>query len=258
MNDNNKNRTYPHIDELIKQTDVKQSTAQNTKQYDMYTRFFRWATDRLGDDGVIAFITNNSFAKKANYDGFRKIAAEQFCDIYVIDFKADARTSREILRRKGDNIFENAIKVGIANSFMVRKASSREPTQIHYASVRDYAKLEEKQAFIGGRRLSDISFDLVKPDAKYNWVGLSENDWDAFPVVASRRTRSTKIDSHARAIFETTHSAFRRTAMSGFTGWRSSTSRPKRRPRSPPTTKFLVIRRCFRTRSNGPETSSEG
>lgn len=92
-NDNNKNRTYPHIDELIKQTYVKQSTAQKTKQYDMYTRFFRWATDRLGDDGVIAFITNNSFAKKANYDGFRKIAAEQFCDIYVIDFKGDARSA---------------------------------------------------------------------------------------------------------------------------------------------------------------------
>jgi predicted helicase len=200
-NDNNKNRTYPHIDELIKQTYVKQSTAQKTKQYDMYTRFFRWATDRLGDDGVIAFITNNSFAKKANYDGFRKVAAEQFCDIYVIDFKGDARTSGDIRRREGDNIFENAIKVGIAISFMVRKASSREPGQIHYASVRDYAKLEEKQAFIGGKRLSDISFDLVKPDAKYNWVGLSENDWDAFPAVASRRTRSTKIDSQARAIF---------------------------------------------------------
>jgi hypothetical protein len=32
--------------------------------------------------------------------------------------------------------------------------SSREPSQIHYASVRDYAKLEEKQAFIRGKRLS--------------------------------------------------------------------------------------------------------
>lgn len=203
-NDNNKNRTYPHIDELIKETYVKRSSAQlKINQYDMYTRFFRWASDRLGDDGVIAFITNNSFAKKPNYDGFRKIAAEQFCDIYVIDFKGDARTSGEPRRREGDNIFENAIKVGIAVSFMVRKASAPDGCSIHYAAVRDYAKLEEKRAFIAGKRLSDIAFEIVKPDSKANWIGLSENDWDAFLPIASKEARAAKTDSRARAIFKT-------------------------------------------------------
>ncbi|WOI53034.1 N-6 DNA methylase [Parvularcula sp. LCG005] len=48
-NENNKNRTYGRIDQTIKDTYVKQSTAQKTKVYDMYSRFFRWATDRLGD-----------------------------------------------------------------------------------------------------------------------------------------------------------------------------------------------------------------
>ncbi len=203
-NDNNKNRTYPHIDELIKQTYVKQSSAQlNVNQYDMYTRFFRWASDRLGDDGVIAFITNNSFAKKPNYDGFRKIAAEQFCDIYVIDFKGDARTSGEPRRREGDNIFENAIKVGIAISFMVRKASCKDPCVIHYAAVPDYAKLEEKQSFIFGKRLDDISFEIVKPDAKHNWVGISENNWHALPAIASKKARAAKVASQAHTIFKT-------------------------------------------------------
>ncbi|WP_420131791.1 N-6 DNA methylase, partial [Rhodopseudomonas sp.] len=56
-NDNNKNRTYPRIDERIKDTYIKQSTAQKTKAYDMYTRFFRWASDRLHDDGIIAFVS---------------------------------------------------------------------------------------------------------------------------------------------------------------------------------------------------------
>ena len=46
-NDNNKNRTYPRIDERIKATYIAASTAQKTKAYDMYTRFFRWASDRL-------------------------------------------------------------------------------------------------------------------------------------------------------------------------------------------------------------------
>jgi len=202
-NDNNKNRTYPHIDALIKQTYVKQSSAQlNVNQYDMYTRFFRWASDRLGDDGVIAFITNNSFAKKPNYDGFRKIAAEQFCDIYVIDFKGDARTSGEVRRKEGDNIFDNAIKVGIAISFMVRKTRVKQPAVIHYVAVRDYAKLDEKQALISGKRLSDLEFEIVKPDKKHNWVGLTDNDWDAFPAVASQKSRAARVEDQARTIFK--------------------------------------------------------
>ena len=200
-NDNNKNRTYPHIDQLIKSTYIAQSSAQKTKLYDMYTRFFRWATDRLGDEGVIAFISNNSFVKKANYDGFRKITAEQFCDVYIIDFKGDARTSGEPRKKEGDNIFENEIKVGIAISFLVRSKSSK-GCAIHYAAVNDYAKLDEKRAFIAGKTLGDIAFETIKPDAKHNWVGLTENDWDAFPPIASKATKNSKTPAQARAIFK--------------------------------------------------------
>jgi predicted helicase len=57
-NDNNKNREYPEIDRRIKATYIKESTAQKTKLYDMYSRFFRWASDRIGHDGIVAFVTN--------------------------------------------------------------------------------------------------------------------------------------------------------------------------------------------------------
>ncbi len=60
-NDNNKNREYPAIDKRIKETFIKNSTAQKTKLYDMYSRFYRWAMDRLTENGVIAFISNRSF-----------------------------------------------------------------------------------------------------------------------------------------------------------------------------------------------------
>ncbi|MEH2413042.1 N-6 DNA methylase [Nostoc sp.] len=61
FNDNNSNRYYGAIDNLIKNTYVKYSKAQNRiVVYDMYTRFMRWATDRLGKNGVVAFVSNNS------------------------------------------------------------------------------------------------------------------------------------------------------------------------------------------------------
>ncbi len=51
----------------------------------MYVRFFRWASDRMNDDGVLAFITNRSFIDSRTFDGFRKIVAEEFNEIYVMD-----------------------------------------------------------------------------------------------------------------------------------------------------------------------------
>ena len=70
-NDNNKNREYPSIDKRIKLTYIAESTAQKTKLYDMYAHFFRWASDRLSENGVLALITNRSFIESRTFDGFR-------------------------------------------------------------------------------------------------------------------------------------------------------------------------------------------
>ena len=84
-NDNNKNRAYPEIDKRIKNTYIKESTAQKTKVYDMYSRFLRWASDRIDKNGIIAFITNRSYIDSRTFDGFRKIVAKEFDDIYIVN-----------------------------------------------------------------------------------------------------------------------------------------------------------------------------
>ena len=74
-NDNNKNRKYSQVDKRIKETYIKESTAQKTKVYDMYARFLRWASDRIDKNGIIAFITNRSFINSRTFDGFRENSA---------------------------------------------------------------------------------------------------------------------------------------------------------------------------------------
>ena len=86
-NDNNKNREYPEIDGRIKATYIKASTAQKTKLYDPYIRFFRWASDRIDDDGVIAFVSNSSFVDKRAFDGFRKVLSFDFNEIILSSAK---------------------------------------------------------------------------------------------------------------------------------------------------------------------------
>ena len=66
----------------------------------MYKRFIRWASDRLDDDGIIAFVSNSAFLDSRQDDGFRKVVAQEFNELWAIDLKGNARTSGE-RRRQG-------------------------------------------------------------------------------------------------------------------------------------------------------------
>ena len=84
----------------------------------MYARFFRWASDRLEENGIIAFITNRSFIDSRTFDGFRKIVAEEFNDIYVVDLGGDVRANPKLSGTK-HNVF--GIQTGVAISFLVKQ-----------------------------------------------------------------------------------------------------------------------------------------
>ena len=96
-NDNNKNRAYPNIDELIKGASSSFDGAED-QVYDMYARFFRWASDRLHDDGIIAFITNRSFIdrRKLTMDSVATVAFE-FRKSDLVDLGGDVRGGPEVL-----------------------------------------------------------------------------------------------------------------------------------------------------------------
>ena len=200
-NDNNKNREYQEIDKRIKQTYIFESTAQKTKLYDMYARFFRWASDRLSANGVIAFVSNSSFIDSRTFDGFRKVLASEFNEIWIVDLKGDARTSGERRKKEGGNIFDDKIRVGVAIWFCVKKEGTK-GCKIYYESVRDYAKSEEKLNFVSNKPLRDRLFDVIKPDAKNNWVNLADNDFDQHMALANKETKSAKSTASENAIFK--------------------------------------------------------
>jgi predicted helicase len=122
-NENNKNREYPTIDKRIKETYIKHSTAQKTKVYDMYSRFYRWASDRLDKNGIIAFVTNRSFINSRTFDGFRKCIEEEFNYVYIFDTQSDVRANPKIAGTT-HNVF--GIQTGVAILFLVKCSQSEE------------------------------------------------------------------------------------------------------------------------------------
>ena len=199
-NDNNKNREYPEIDRRIKETYIAASTAQKTKQYDMYKRFIRWASDRLADDGIIAFVSNSAFLGARQDDGFHKVVAEEFNELWVVDLKGNARTSGERRRREGGNIFDDKIRVGVAIYFLVRRKGA-DGFRMFYDAVADYAKSPAKVEYIREQSLTAFDFSEVTPDAEGTWLNQSNTDFGSLVPLADRQTKLAKNLTEERAVF---------------------------------------------------------
>ncbi len=197
-NENNKNREYPEIDKRIKDTYIKHSTAQKTKLYDMYSRFLRWASDRIDENGIIAFVSNNSFIDSKTFDGFRKVVKDEFNHLYIINLKGNARNSGERRRQEGGNIFHDQIKVGIAIYFLI-KNKEEIGFNAYYNEIKDYAKSDEKLDYLVQNPFKDLNFEHIQPDKDNTWINQNVSKWDDFILVADKQIKTGKSN---QAIFK--------------------------------------------------------
>ncbi len=196
FNARNPNRAYRRIDETIKDTYVLKGTAQNKNSvYDMYTRFFRWATDRLHDDGIVAFITNRNYIEKAAFDGFRQVVSEEFAEIYVMDLGGDVRANPK-LSGTTHNVF--GIQTGVSIAFCVSK-KGRSGALIRYARRPEMERAEDKLAFLAGARLSKLDMQTITPTERHSWLDQTDNDWDELLPLCGRKTRNRR---EPRTIFQ--------------------------------------------------------
>lgn len=208
-NDNNKNREYPIIDKHIKETFIKQSTAQKTKVYDMYARFYRWAMDRLDQNGVIAFITNRSFIDSRTFDGFRKCVEQDFSNCYIVDTRSDVRANPKIAGTT-HNVF--GIQTGVAIMFLVKKTPS--PTEktgdearrcrIGYIELQDDWRKEEKLNWFKNNQLEIIPFLRIEPDKKSNWINLADSDFESLIPLVSKDAKAGKAKNTVFELYTST------------------------------------------------------
>ncbi|MXX49541.1 MAG: hypothetical protein F4Z39_00550 [Chloroflexi bacterium] len=122
-NDNNKNRKYDVIDGRIRATYAKDSQATLKNQlYDAYVRFWRWATDRLGDQpGIVCYVSNNSFVAAYAFDGFRKHLLQDFDKVYHLDLGGNLRKSG--VGEKVSNVFDIRVGVGVTLAIRTRQSA---------------------------------------------------------------------------------------------------------------------------------------
>jgi len=195
-NENNKNREYPEIDKRIKDTFLKYSTAQKTKVYDMYARFYRWAFDRLQDNGIVAFITNRSFIDSRTFDGFRKVVQTEFDFAYIIDLGGDIRGDKKVAI---GNVF--SIQTGVAIMYLVKKHNrhKNDLASIFYHCLPDEWNKENKLQWLSENEIKDVDFTHIVPDKKNNWVNIADNDFNQLIPLCDKAVKQGKSK---KAIFQ--------------------------------------------------------
>jgi predicted helicase len=208
-NDNNKNRRYPVIDERIYETYTKGSKATNSRAVsDAYVKFFRWATDRLGDrDGIVCYVSNNGFIDGIAFDGFRKSLANEFTHIYHIDLGGNAR------KHGGSNVF--GIMVGVGITILVRKRNRTEststPATILYHKIIDQQSDTEKLiALTKVKSIFELDWLELQPDERFTWITenlRAEYNSDGFLPLGTKEAKAARIEGigefKVKSIFKT-------------------------------------------------------
>ena len=191
-NDNNQNLAYPRLDERIADTYAAKSTGANKNSlYDSYFRALRWASDRIGERGVIAFVSNSSFVDGNSADGVRLSLQEEFSQIFIYDLKGNQRTSGERSRREGGKIFGSGSRTGVALTVLVKDPTHSGTSEVFYADAEDYATRQEKLDQIAAYgSIEGISgadaFRSITPNQHGDWISSRDEHFATFQEIGNK------------------------------------------------------------------------
>ena len=188
-NDNNKNRPYPTLDKQIKDTYVKDSKAQlKYNTYDPFVRAFSWASKRIGESGIVAFVTNNSFIDGVAFDGMRKHLAEEFNALYLLNLGGNILKGQPA----DSNVFD--IKIGVSIALLVRTGESVDSPCIFYNNETELKSKARTFHFLDKHQnVHNVTWEKIQPNARHTWLteGLHD-DFDDFIPMGTKEAKKKK------------------------------------------------------------------
>ena len=192
-NDNNKNRKYATMDKRVRDTYSRDSKATNKNALaDPYVKAIRWAADRIGEEGVVAFVSNSGFLDGVASDGMRKHLADDFDSIYVLDLGGNVRKNPK-LSGTTHNVF--GIQVGVSINFFVKRGGKAgAPAEMYYARVDENWRKEEKYRYLDAQeQYGRVEWKRIMPDKRHTWLteGLHA-EFETFIPLGSKEAKAAK------------------------------------------------------------------
>ena len=195
-NDNNKNRKYKKtMDPLLQETYSRASKATNKIALsDPYVKAILWASRRIEEEGIVAFVTNNGFLDGFAFDGMRKHLAQDFDAIYILDLGGNVRKNPK-LSGKRHNVF--GIQVGVSINFLIKRGAIKTDatsTEIFYARVDEFWRKEEKYNYLDSKgHHQNVEWQQITPDNRHTWLTEGLNpEFDTFIPMGTKEAKGIK------------------------------------------------------------------
>lgn len=204
-NDNNQNVSYPDLDKRIANTYGAESRSTTVKGLaNSYIRAIRWASDRVGESGVVGFVVSAGFLEDNTTDGMRKCLQDEFDSIYVFHLRGNQRTSGELSRKEGGKIFDSGSRAPIAIVLFVKKPSAQATlfdqesgkgehrASIFWHDVGDYLSKNEKLRIV--RDFGSVDgigeaqgWTKIVPDKHNDWINQRDESFENFLPIGDKK-----------------------------------------------------------------------
>ena len=203
------NLSYPQLDKRIQDTYAKRTeTTNKISLFDSYVRAIRWASDRIGDSGIVCFVTNGSFIDSTTARGIRASLMEEFNEIWCFNLRGNQRTQGETSRREGGKIFGSGSRAPVAIIFLIKNPRKKGHV-LKYKDIGDYLTRNEKLQIINNAKsLTGIKdWAKIEPNKDYDWINQRNDKFNDYtPMIIAKdkmnlgnsifRTSSLGIATH--------------------------------------------------------------
>lgn len=144
---------------------------------DSYIEAFRWASDRIGEEGIVCYVSNAGWLRSDAGAGVRRCFAKEFNLIYVFDLLGNQRTQGEESRRQGGKVFGSGSRAPIAITMLVRNPRSNERGAIHYFSVGAYKTQAEKLQAVAHHIDREPAWETLTMDRHGDWLDKRDDNF---------------------------------------------------------------------------------
>lgn len=192
--DNNSNTSYSNLDERISSTYGSNINSGLIKGlYDSYVRAFRWASDRVGDNGVISFVSNGSYVDNLSFSGFRRELLKEFNHVYVFNLRGNCRSSGEFRKKEAGNVFGEGSRTLICIITLVKHKGKPFDGFVHYKDIGDYLSREEKLKILKeSESISNLEWENIYPDKRNDWINQTNEEFEKLlPLVKSEKNNTS-------------------------------------------------------------------
>ena len=196
--DDNPNVEYLELETRISETYAEYYKGANIRHlYDTYKMAIRWASDRIGEQGIVGFVTNASWIDGNSEVGIRACLEKEFSSVYVLHLRGNQRTQGERSRQEGGKVFGSGSRAPVAITVLVKNPkATHDGCKIQYRDIGDYLTREEKLDVLNkAKSIKGVNdWQTITPDEHHDWIGQRSETFQHFYPLGSEDARAGKVD----------------------------------------------------------------